>query len=843
MSYNLPQFKLEIDSTARTNYGLNYPITYCFNIPSGSSNLRVVKKSLIGDSWVQLSNKTTSDYFNGDEVVRFDYVNNKAYVSVSFGVGVNQIYILFRDVSDELVTPVTFSHYPTYYDDRQCAAVITSDAWMDSVISDMSAFLDACISRQIWGSIAIVTGYVSSANWTVLQNKIDQGYVDVISHGYKSEHLPYADYDLQVGTSKSDIETNLTLPNNGRLLSWLSYYSEVDATENLKSKLEQYKYLNYIAGTYGTFDAVYPDFGNDYDVYENWNGYGVQEGLSTSEMNTRFNTDYANGNIYFLRGHAYSLNWSGANALTDHLDYLEGKTDVWFVGANDLFNYHYPINQNKLTVSNFLLEIDNTVNISDSVKLSYCIPGTLGQSKYGTFRYGQRKYGKNVTICEALLNIDENKLIKINDGYSVAFQENLTISESVSRVTQTERGIPDNLVIGESIVCSAGFKLSLSDSVAIDDGFGIGYELNLSDTIDIETLLEVDFTEGGGYKSQWRFLVKNSTGSTIASLVNARKRWFVQRLNAESEAGFILDVDDTNCNTTILNLGVNQLHIEYKNNLMWSGQIVSAKKIANKNDIYWEVLAKDWVALLGKRFCGVEDLREFTTTDAGLIAKTLIQETQALANGSFGITYGTIEASINRTTTYDKKNVLSAIKELSNMGKDGMASYGFDFEITPGKVFNVYYPYKGSIREEIVFRYPGNCETFEAFVDSWDIVNQEWGLGTHWTGASAVVSRADATSQTTYKRREAIKTYADMSVLAFLQDMVYQDIQWGKEPSTVVKFTSRIDEKSDILDYEVGDGVSVVCDKFDIDEWLWVYERKIEIGENDEVVVNMTVGD
>ena len=66
-------------------------------------------------------------------------------------------------------------------------------------------------------------------------------------------------------------------------------------------------------------------------------------------------------------------------------------------------------------------------------------------------------------------------------------------------------------------------------------------------------------------------------------------------------------------------------------------------------------------------------------------------------------------------------------------------------------------------------------------VDSWGIVNQEWGLGKHWTGNTAVVSRADATSQTTYKRREAIKNYSDMSVLAFLQDMVWQDIQWLKD--------------------------------------------------------------
>jgi hypothetical protein len=204
---------------------------------------------------------------------------------------------------------------------------------------------------------------------------------------------------------------------------------------------------------------------------------------------------------------------------------------------------------------------------------------------------------------------------------------------------------------------------------------------------------------------------------------------------------------------------------------------------------------------------------------------------------------GTIEPSIVRSPTYDKKNILEDLKEMANAGQDGSASYGFDFEVTPEKVFNVYYPYRGTIRENIVFRYPGNCEDFEALVDSWGIVNQEWGLGQHWTGNTAVVSRADVDSQLLYKRREAIKNYRDMSVLTFLQDTVYQDVQWLKNPSTVMRFSSRVDAKSGILNYEVGDGVAVVCDKFDIDEWLWVYERKIDIGENDQLKVTLTVGD
>lgn len=346
-----------------------------------------------------------------------------------------------------------------------------------------------------------------------------------------------------------------------------------------------------------------------------------------------------------------------------------------------------------------------------------------------------------------------------------------------------------------------------------------------------------------GEKSAWKFKIKNpTTGKFVASLVNAKDRWFKERLNQESEAGFILDADDTNCNTTILNLGVNELYIYYNDTLKWAGQLVSASKMAKGNDIYWKVLAKDWFSLLSKRFCAVSSLREFTTTDGGQIAWTLIDEAQALTYGDFGITEGTIEASISRTITYDKKNIAQAIKELSNLGKDGEANYGFDFDITPSKVFNVYYPYKGTILSDIVFRYPDNCENFEAFVDTWGIINHEWGMGRHWTGTTMLISRSDATSQSTYKRREAIKSYRDMGVLGMLQDMVWQDLQWNKDPSTVIRFDSRMDDKTNIDDYNIGDGVSIICDKFDINEWLWVYDRKVIIEDNDEIKVSLTVG-
>jgi len=496
-------------------------------------------------------------------------------------------------------------------------------------------------------------------------------------------------------------------------------------------------------------------------------------------------------------------------------------------------------------MADFIKQLSDSQTINESIKIKFCEENTVKSSKYGTFKYGQRKYGKNVTICEERLKAEIGQiLVKINDGYLLPFGDEIDFSDSLERKVEYHLSLSDSQPISENLEKECYFFVFLDDSIFLSDGKAKHTTINLFENVPIDILIEIYLQEAITEKSNWKFIIKDGSGNNVASLVNARKRWFIQRLNDESEAGFILDADDDNCNSTILNLGINELYIYYKEILIWSGQLVSAKKIASGDDIYWEVFAKDWVSLLGKRFVGIDKPLEYITTDAGEIAWNLIDTTQNEVYGDFGITKGTIQPSITRSPVYDRKNILEAIKELSNQGDESSAdTWGFDFEITPEKVFNVYYPYMGTVRQGVVFRYPGNCENFEALVDSWTIVNHEWGFGKHWTGNDAVVERSDVTSQAIYKRREKLKSYSDVSVLAFLQDMVWQDIQWLKEPSQIIRFDARVDEKVKITDYNVGDGVVVINDKFNINELLWVFERKVEIDENDELNVRLTVGD
>ena len=63
---------ISIDAQTHLDYGLIYPITYEFNIPVGSENLKSFRKFQSSGSWIQMVEKTPNDFFNGIEVVRFD---------------------------------------------------------------------------------------------------------------------------------------------------------------------------------------------------------------------------------------------------------------------------------------------------------------------------------------------------------------------------------------------------------------------------------------------------------------------------------------------------------------------------------------------------------------------------------------------------------------------------------------------------------------------------------------------------------------------------------------------------------------------------------------------------
>jgi hypothetical protein len=516
-------------------------------------------------------------------------------------------------------------------------------------------------------------------------------------------------------------------------------------------------------------------------------------------------------------------------------------------------------------ITHLFLELNDSIEITEGINTSFGYNIFLHES-IDISTYGRVFYGDHIPFSE---HPSYGGDIEFSIGYFQELSEYVDIeityfSTNLSGVSNSCLGLKDSITFNDSIVVSQGFKLSLEDSMSILEEMSISYgwcifpldsisisenmgnntALRLSDSISIDvSLLEIVKAEGVSLTTGWKFLIRDSSGNYLASLVNARSRWFKEALNHGGSAGFILDPTDENCNSTILATNQNELIIQYKGYDMFGGQISSVRKVAEGNSRYWEVTAIQFFNLLEQRFCGynkstgLSDIREFTTTDAGTIAWTLIDESQDEVNGDLGITQGTLQASLNRTKSYEKKNIAEAIVELADN------DYGFDFEITTDKVFNVYYPMKGTVRDEVVFRYPGNCLSFDCLENGLDVVNHELGLGRHWGGQEIYYVVDDVTSQAAYGRREKIDSYKDVEIQAFLNDMVTEDIAWNKDIHQVVKFKSFIDDKSDLYMYELGDTVRVVADDFNVNEQLFVYERQVAIDEGDTATVTLTLGD
>jgi len=364
-------FKITVDPIAHNDYGFSYPVTYKFRIPVDVNNLKVSRKNNLLDSWKEISIKTKEDFFNGVDAVRFDYSANLAYVSVSFGSDSDDIYLLFRDYSDNPISGVSFVGTARYYDDRKSAVVISGDDWDGEPLRD-KAFQDACdmmTAKQIWFTPGIVTQGMrdgaSSPNWKIIQSKINAGYIEPASHSQKHFGLSYGEYETyesEINGSKSDIINNLDLPdlnkkdNKEYIYVWIEPYSRSDA--DARTMLGESKYLfdrsameSKIAEAgknYATWDAV----NNLYNRLEPV--MRMEKDTFTTDiniLNTAFDNSYSEGKIYHLYTHPVNVDWSPGSYADQHLDYIKGRKDVWYAGLGHLYLYHYAQERGNIIVT------------------------------------------------------------------------------------------------------------------------------------------------------------------------------------------------------------------------------------------------------------------------------------------------------------------------------------------------------------------------------------------------------------------------------------------------------------------------------------------------------------
>ena len=347
-------FVFALNSTAIQKWGLKYPITFKFNITNANGQDIVVKKrySENGD-WITLPTKTSNDYFNGIECVRFNFTEGMAYVSVSFN-GSSKLYIAFFNATTGdmlLEDTVKYAGKAKYYDNRKCAVTYTWDDWRDffnatkleQLQTRFVYVLNMCQTYQLYCSVGIVTNQTSPNAWSLLQTEINEGYVWAASHSRTHADLTNANYSTaiwEINGSRNDILGNLTLPYGEYVWLFIGPFGAVgQANDNVRQAISDSEYL--IARS----TAIEKDYADWYSE----GGYytiGVYKMLDSykDDINTLksfFDQGYENGYLMHFFGHPLEWNSTQLENLNDFLNYTHGKKDVWYAPVEYIYQYRY----------------------------------------------------------------------------------------------------------------------------------------------------------------------------------------------------------------------------------------------------------------------------------------------------------------------------------------------------------------------------------------------------------------------------------------------------------------------------------------------------------------------
>jgi len=297
--------------------------------------------------------KTSDDFFNGIEAVRFDYDNALAYVSAAFGHQSNSIYIQIKNQFNDLV-PVSYQGISKYYDNRDAAVTSTADDWAD--YCDYK-FVQSCREfrkRKLWLSTAIITQWCSPDTWNNIQTQLDSGYVEAAAHSRIHPRVPYSNYESEVSGCKNDIINNLVLPEQFKLLSkeyvyiWVAPYGDYD--DFVDSLVSENKYLT-SRMYYNYFDShIFSEWDKEKKKYDpigvsleigptSINGQSWEGTDDINVLNSTFDSVAADGGIYHAMIHP-NVDVNGKDYFEQHLDYISGRKNIWYAATGHLYLYH-----------------------------------------------------------------------------------------------------------------------------------------------------------------------------------------------------------------------------------------------------------------------------------------------------------------------------------------------------------------------------------------------------------------------------------------------------------------------------------------------------------------------
>ncbi|HPS54338.1 MAG TPA: hypothetical protein PLP05_01955 [Sedimentisphaerales bacterium] len=254
-----------------------------------------------------------------------------------------------------------------YYDNRKAVVIFTADDWCGNE-SYHQSFITACqiarknnvvISPGILpgGSFKLFPG-LTKKQWGDIQNQINQGSVCPISHSmtHPGKYYTYTDhgtsYQKEIAGSKQSIIDNLTMPvqncfkSSEYMVAWMAPYGTID--EKIIKNLTKNNYL--VSRSTDLYQYNWAKWDNKFGMYLSGLTIDISSQNSLDILNSEFNHAYDYGGIYHVNMHPGKYDWSTDEKAPLHLEYIGNRNDVWYVGFDHAYMYHYLQDRVKPTI-------------------------------------------------------------------------------------------------------------------------------------------------------------------------------------------------------------------------------------------------------------------------------------------------------------------------------------------------------------------------------------------------------------------------------------------------------------------------------------------------------------
>jgi hypothetical protein len=374
-------FNISIGEQMRAKWGAEYPVTYVFRVSDISPDTAVLRRDGDSESFRPLERKTSEDFFNGVECVRFKQTQNTGYVSVGFGK-TDRIQLKFSDAG-----PVTFERVANYYDARKAAFTLSNDNWgkrsaanpgapwqgmTDDASDKYQASVHACRAYHLPVSVGINSRmYGGRAVWERMQEELDRGEgswepaVHTRKHPCSAKAYRAGGYAEEIVGCRDDILQNLRgIPYGQHVFEFILPCGYQDDSVR-RAAAGEFLFVrswngrdNPASTDYVPWDSEYRYYGiggdqtKSYDaILEARRPKGRYYAEDVTALNGAFDRVYQQGGVFYAMFHAdryqnsvlydprSGVDGVAGSTLMQHFSYVANRRDVWYAANGWLYCY------------------------------------------------------------------------------------------------------------------------------------------------------------------------------------------------------------------------------------------------------------------------------------------------------------------------------------------------------------------------------------------------------------------------------------------------------------------------------------------------------------------------